>query len=224
MVPAHARCAGQDKIRPPHYPVTMTWLTSPSETTASLPAIWLIATDGGPANLAERSALRRMTARDILARQLGVSAGELEIDHDAKGRPLLAGPAGLGLHISLATRLGFVAVALARQPVGVDVERIDQSSPLPFAVLHARERSALLALPEPQRARAFARIWSAKEAYVKALGLGFARSPDSFCVGLNEGDGFTIDDAPLASRIIGAGRIIENGGQEILAAAIVTLS
>lgn len=224
MAPAHAPCAGQDKIHPSHYPETMIWLTSPSDTTASLPAIWLIATDSAPGNLAERSALRRTTARNILARQLGVSAGELTIDHDAKGRPLLASPMGLGLHISLATRLGFVAVALARQPVGVDVERIDPSSAPPFAVLHARERSALLALPEPQRARAFARIWSAKEAYVKALGLGFARPPDSFCVVLSESDGFTIDDSSLASRIIGAGRIIENGGQEILAAAIVTLS
>jgi phosphopantetheinyl transferase len=202
---------------------SMIWLTSPTATAATLPALWLIETGTSPANLAERSALRRETARGVLALQLAVPADAIAIGHDSNGRPLLDLPGGTGLQLSLATRSGYVAIALADRPVGVDVERIDSRSELPLTLLHPREREALLDLPPGRRPRAFARLWSAKEAYVKALGLGLVRAPESFCVDLGGEDGFTVTDPDYPGSITGAGRIIKNGGQEILAAAMVTI-
>ena len=200
----------------------MHWLTSPIAAPA-LPATWLIATGARPVNLAERSALRRETARRIIAAQLSLPIEAITIEHDERGRPLLARPAGTELHLSLATRAGVVALALALHPVGVDVERVEPLAVPPLAALHPRERKALLALPEPARPLAFAQLWAAKEAYVKALGTGFARAPESFAVTLASQEAFSVSDPERPHANLGLSRIKENGGQESLAAAVVVL-
>ncbi|AOO81010.1 4'-phosphopantetheinyl transferase family protein [Bosea vaviloviae] len=200
----------------------MHWLTSPIAAPA-LPATWLIATGASPANLAERSALRREMARRIIAAQLCLPIEAIAIGHDERGRPLLARPTAAGLHLSLATRAGFVALALAQHPVGVDVERVEPLAALPLAILHPQEREALLALPEPTRPLAFAQLWAAKEAYVKALGTGFARAPESFAITLTSPEAFDVADPERPGTSRGTRRIIKNGGQESLAAAVVVL-
>lgn len=191
-------------------------------TAATLPAAWLIATGARPGNLTERSQLRRETARQVIARQLGLPADAVTIGHDGTGRPFLSGPDGTGLHLSLATRAGLVAVALARRPVGIDVERVDAAAP-PLEVLQPEEAAMLRALPMASRPLAFARLWAAKEAYVKALGTGFLRAPESFAVTLLSAERFAVTDPFNPCAIEGAVRTIENGGQEILAAAMVLL-
>ena len=162
-------------------------------------------------------------AQRIIARQLGVPSAAATIGHDALGRPLLERPGGTKLHLSLATRAGLVAVALAERPVGIDVELVDLARPPPLAALHREEAAMLLGLPESARPLAFARLWSAKEAYVKALGTGFVRSPDSFAITLTTPERFAVTDVVLGSTRQGMGRTIENGGQEILAAAMIVL-
>ncbi|POR48053.1 4'-phosphopantetheinyl transferase family protein [Bosea psychrotolerans] len=201
----------------------MHWLTCPIAAPA-LPATWLIATGASPANLAERSALRRETARTIIAAQLGLPVEAIAIGHDERGRPLLAQPVGTGLYLSLATRAGFVALALAPHPVGVDIERLEPLATPPLAVLHPQERTALLTLHELARPLAFAELWAAKEAYVKALGTGFARAPESFSVTLTAQGVFSISDPERPGANLGMSRVTENGGQESLAAAVVVLS
>jgi phosphopantetheinyl transferase len=200
----------------------MIWLSSETEPAPSLPAVWLIATGAAPANLTERSALRRGIARRIIAAQANLAEADVAIAHDARGQPLIAHPAGTGLHLSLATRAGLVAVALAHSPVGVDVERIDPVTVPPLAALHPDERAVLLALPEPARPLAFAQMWVGKEAYVKALGTGFVHAPESFCLTLLDDDRFAIND-PERGPATGRGRIMHSGGEVTLAAAIVVL-
>ncbi|MBX9907100.1 MAG: 4'-phosphopantetheinyl transferase superfamily protein [Beijerinckiaceae bacterium] len=201
----------------------MIWLHALDETATSLPAVWLIASRRSPANLPERSALRRGIAHELIARQFSLPPQAVTIEHDEAGRPVLARPAGTGLHLSLATRAGLVAVALARAPVGVDVERIEPAVPPPLASLHSDERERLAMLPEAARPLAFAQIWTAKEAYVKALGTGFLRPPESFAVTLLTGGRFKIDDPERPTGALGHGLIDKNGGQGSLAAAMIVL-
>lgn len=197
----------------------MHWLRSIAATAPSYPAVWLIETQHRPRNLVERSRLRRETAQAVLAQQLGCPDGEVVISHDPAGQPRLAGPHASALHISLATRAGVVAVALARRPVGVDVELVDPDGPLPREALHPDELRTLDATEAVTRPLAFARLWAAKEAYVKALGTGFARPPESFAVSLLAPDRFRIDGVAAEGML----QTIENGGQEILAAAMIVL-
>lgn len=201
----------------------MIWLASPDATAPALPAAWLVDTGAQPADLAERSALRRGTARRILARHFQTPEERIGIGHDENGRPLLLTPAGTGLHLSLATRAGIVAVALAGRPVGVDVERVDTTAALPLAALHVLEREALAALPEQARAAAFARLWAAKEAYVKALGVGFVCPPESFAVSFDRPDGFNVADPARPAAMHGFSHVTKNGGHGTMAAALIVL-
>lgn len=201
----------------------MLWLSASDATAPTLPAAWLIATDRRPATLPERSALRRALARDILARQLGLPAEAVTIGHEPAGRPVIVAPHGTGLQLSLATRAGVVAVVLAHHPVGIDIERVDPAAEPPFEALHPGERQMLLELGPSARPLAFAQLWSAKEAYVKALGTGFVRAPESFRIRLVGGDGFEVDDPERAALAAGHSRITKNGGHETMAAAVIVL-
>ena len=199
----------------------MHWFDDADAIAPALPATWLVRTNAAPRNLTERSALRRGMARQIAARQLGCREEDVAIAHDAAGRPLLDLPRKSGLHLSLATRAGIVAVGLARHPLGVDVEQVDEQAAPPLDLLHPDERAALVAADTPQRARSFVRLWAAKEAFVKALGTGFRRAPESFAVSLLSETTFRVIDASAPTDAIGVLRTMKNGGHEIMAAAFV---
>jgi len=199
----------------------MHWSEHADAIAPALPAIWLVRTGANPRNLTERSALRRATARPIVARQLGCRENDVVIDHDPAGRPFLVTPERL--HLSLATRAGIVAVGLARHPLGVDVERVDMEEAPPFDLLHPDERRLLEATASPARPLAFARLWAAKEAYVKALGTGFTRPPEGFCVSLLSEARFGVIDRLRGTQAQGELRLMKNGGQDVLAAAAIVL-
>jgi 4'-phosphopantetheinyl transferase len=61
----------------------------------------------------------------------------------------------------------------------------DDVGPLVRQFFSAGEIAAWQALPAEQRGRAFYDGWTRKEAYLKALGVGLGRSPQSFSVSLN---------------------------------------
>ena len=83
------------------------------------------------------------------------------------------------------------AVALAAGPVGIDVE---EACPPDFralapVVMHGDELAAFGLLGGADAEAAFRRLWTRKEAVLKAAGMGFSRDPRSFAVGLAEGAG-----------------------------------
>ena len=92
------------------------------------------------------------------------------------------------------------AVALAEAPVGVDIEPSRAIEP-PWSLLHPNERKALETLTSEARPDAFLRLWTAKEAYLKALGLGFARDPTKIAISLD----FSILDEETAPTILARG-------------------
>ncbi|MBQ1074362.1 4-phosphopantetheinyl transferase family protein [Micromonospora sp. C31] len=109
---------------------------------------------------------------------LGRAEAEIVVAHGRDGRPLVAG-CGAGARAELAvsvSRSGSVVVVAARAggPVGVDVER---HRPLPAAALARRwyapvEAGWLAGRPADGQVADFLRLWTAKEAVGKALGVG----------------------------------------------------
>ncbi|WP_420103730.1 4'-phosphopantetheinyl transferase family protein [Bosea sp. (in: a-proteobacteria)] len=199
----------------------MIWADDPTFRTPHLPAVWLVATLARPVDRAERSRLRRDTARQVFAGQDGFSGWDGAIGHLPSGQPVL--PARPDLYLSLATRGGVVAVGLAESPIGVDVEAVEPAADIPLPLLHPQEQAALAVLDGLQRAVAFSLIWAAKEAYVKALGTGLLREPESFAVSLPGGGRFAVFDPARRDTPQGRTRLIENGGQVALAAAAIVL-
>jgi 4'-phosphopantetheinyl transferase len=80
------------------------------------------------------------------------------------------------------------AVSRTRE-VGIDIEQINAQfahDQIPERFFSAAEVAALRALPESLQIEAFFQIWTRKEAYVKARGLGLSLPLDSFDVSLGE--------------------------------------
>lgn len=131
--------------------------------------------------LVARGALRR-----VLAGALGIDPLVVPIREGAHGRPHLAprcpGLPPIGFNLSHSGERFIVALALGVDP-GVDVERIRARRSLERLARHCfspAERRAVAADPEPMHA--FYRVWSRKEAVIKADGRGVSIGLDRFDV------------------------------------------
>lgn len=118
---------------------------------------------------------RRGLARRALARRLQCSAEAIAIGRETAGAPLIVAP-HCGLHLSISGRDDLAAVAFAEKPVGVDIEPVGAPFEHPLNVMHAAERDLLARLGENAH-ETFLKLWTAKEAYLKALKTGFGREP-----------------------------------------------
>jgi|GEM_PF-1561491 len=77
------------------------------------------------------------------------------------------------LHFSLSHTGTVAACAIARSPIGLDVQRPVAVSPAVVArVCSAEEQAALQPLSDIHRRAAFARLWALKESWFKAVGTG----------------------------------------------------
>ncbi len=100
------------------------------------------------------------------------------------GRPLLLDADGMpvpGVHLSLSRAGGVVALAAAAHPVGIDIESVSAAAAAGFddVAFTAAERAAFGDDPDH---RMRTRAWAAKEAVLKAAGLGLRADPHALTV------------------------------------------
>ncbi|MEV7088424.1 4'-phosphopantetheinyl transferase superfamily protein [Streptomyces sp. NPDC093085] len=115
----------------------------------------------------------RLLVRRTAGALLGLPWPEVRLGRTALGAPVL--PDAPGTRLSLSHTGTLLAVALSRLgPVGVDAERAGRRTlpELAERICAPAELRALTALPVRERAEALIRLWTLKEAYVKALGTG----------------------------------------------------
>ena len=115
---------------------------------------------------------------------------------------------GGGVEFSVSHTRGLVAIALAAQPVGVDVEG-DPTDAWPDLVgwLHPNEQREVAAATDP--VVAFGRAWTRHEAHLKALGIGLGREPSLDHLGAGQQPvgspaGFALRDLPTPAGFHGA--------------------
>jgi 4'-phosphopantetheinyl transferase len=126
----------------------------------------------------------RGTLRALLADYVGCAPASLTLGAEADGKPFLHdGSARSPLCFNLAHADGVALVAVAWQrAVGVDIER-EAPERVDLAVAQrmfaADEARALAGMPAPLRCRAFYALWTAREAYAKAIGRGLEAMRDS---------------------------------------------
>nr|WP_246108867.1 4'-phosphopantetheinyl transferase superfamily protein [Streptomyces sedi] len=113
---------------------------------------------------------------DIPPRHVNLVRENCPLCDEPHGRPAVEGGAP---HFSLSHSGSLALLAVAAQPVGVDVEEVPSARTTAEVVgaLHPRERAELGLLPPAERPSACARIWARKEAYLKGIGTGLARDP-----------------------------------------------
>ncbi|WP_457512632.1 4'-phosphopantetheinyl transferase family protein [Streptomyces sp. TE33382] len=129
--------------------------------------------------------------RVLLGAHLGIDAHRVRFRREPcpccgepHGRPA-AEDLRVPLHFSLSHSGDLALLAFADAPVGVDVQTTGsvEAADEIRGVLHPREEAELAACEERVRPDAFARVWVRKEAYLKGLGTGLARSPSLDYVG-----------------------------------------
>ena len=161
--------------------------------------------------IAAHAALRR-----VLAAHLDENPAGLRFETDKRGRPHVVGKEGL--HFSLSHSGDRALVAVARTPtVGVDVEVYRDG--IDFERLAERnyteaEREELAGLAGDELRLAFYRVWTRKEAYVKALGKGLYHPLADFDVSAGEQarfhafrDGSSLDSWSLVDLALNGQRV-----------------
>jgi 4'-phosphopantetheinyl transferase len=132
------------------------------------------------ATATDRSAfvMARAAMRRGLGALTGLSPAAVSI-HDRPGRKPDLPDLAEGLDVSFSRSDGLALLAVGRGVrVGVDVEPVRSWDPqLAAVVLSAPELATLEGDPTVERARAFARVWTRKEALLKGVGLGLAVDP-----------------------------------------------
>ena len=129
----------------------------------------------------------------------GLKAGEICVSE--YGKPYFPGLPDF--HFSLSHSGERVLCAVSPQPVGCDIEKPRGYDPhLAQRFFHPDESAWLLSLPAEEQPAAFFRLWTCKESFIKALGLGLSLPLDSFAVRLIEPIGLaqTADERPWRLR------------------------
>ena len=154
---------------------------------------------------ARRYARLADSVKHLAGRALARQALRATFGQDAAG-PFALTPYGkpycprCGAHFSISHSGELVWLAVCREgPVGVDVEAM---RPLPelaelAARLHPREQAHILSKAADERAEAFYRCWTRKEAVLKALGRGLSLPLDSFAVDAGSGHAGWIVSLPV---------------------------
>jgi 4'-phosphopantetheinyl transferase len=124
----------------------------------------------------DRFLASRGLLRHILASYLDRSPGGIRFGYAAQGKPFLLEHPDLHFNLSHAADVMVVAVAPGRE-LGVDVEMVFSEAVMnevSGTVLSSPERVALEGLDPAERREWFVRLWTRKEAYIKADGHGMA--------------------------------------------------
>jgi len=132
-----------------------------------------------------RFALCRAALRAILCRQLGCGNERLSFGSSDHGKPFALvdeEPAAVSFNLSHSGKHGLIAL-VPHGRLGVDVEECvprRDFDELSEAVFGPHEQSALACVHGRDRVQLFFRLWTIKEALVKALGLGFTLDVSQF--------------------------------------------
>lgn len=128
-----------------------------------------------------RFIVARARLREELAARLGVSAGQVEFAYGENGKPRLANQA-LQFSVSHCDDVALFAFSPDAE-VGVDVEAIRQvreADAIAIQFFSPLEHAGYAALAPRDRLLGFLRVWTRKEAYIKALGVGFSMALEHF--------------------------------------------
>jgi 4'-phosphopantetheinyl transferase len=133
----------------------------------------------------------RGALRILLSQYLSTPAADVRFTYGERGKPrLVDATPDLQFNCSHSDEIAVFSIARGCE-LGIDVEKIRSPQDIE-AIAHRyfcpEEASDLLSVPAAERARAFFRCWTRKEAFIKAVGGGFAIPLDSFRVSLKIGD------------------------------------
>ncbi len=142
----------------------------------------------------------RCYLREVMADHLGIDPLDVEFRVGRAGKPELDAATAWRFNVSHSHEQILVTAAVGRE-VGIDIEFVRDD--LNWRELAERyfapaEVADIAALPTDQQRFGFYRVWTRKEAYLKALGLGLTVPLDGFRVSVGEPARLLATDHDLA--------------------------
>jgi 4'-phosphopantetheinyl transferase len=141
--------------------------------------------------LGHRFVAGRASLRQVLGQCLDRDPKDIHFTYHAAGKPELVDVGSHGLHFNLTHSGALAIIAVIRgRPIGVDLERMRTdfaSEAIAARFFSPREQAMLSELLQDERAAAFFRCWTRKEAFIKLLGAGLSFPLDEFDVSLAPG-------------------------------------
>lgn len=137
-----------------------------------------------------RFVISHALVRAALSEFADISPAAWRFRKNRSGRPEIENPLSLPLRFSLSHTRDLIACAVSRAlEVGIDVEAVEDSNDVAALAERAfapKELLVLNALPSGQRIDQFYAIWTLKEAYAKARGLGLSLPLDQAAFQIND--------------------------------------
>ena len=130
----------------------------------------------------------RAVLRILLGQRLGIAPAAVRFTYGAYGKPAVNGD--LRFNLSHAGSMALYGFAWGRE-IGVDIEhhrRQTDRMGIAQRFFHPDECARILQLPEQLREKAFYDVWSRKEAYIKATGMGLSLPLTGFQVPVAGGE------------------------------------
>jgi 4'-phosphopantetheinyl transferase len=123
-----------------------------------------------------RATVRIARCRQVIAEICGVKAGDVVLGSDSQGRPIIVSPRGGSLEFSTShcTDISVIAISQGKR-VGVDVDALSEIPDAPRFISWVASESEvekIFELPHAEQQIAMLRLWTRKEAYLKATGEG----------------------------------------------------
>lgn len=138
----------------------------------------------------QKQRLVRGLLRKLLAQYLGIAPQQVEFDYAEHGKPSLRNDPSLCFNLSHSRDM--VAYAFrCDYDIGVDIEYMRRQENLPGMIRHVASRAeqqALNSLESAQAQVAFYRLWTRKEAFIKAVGRGLGMGLRLINIGINAND------------------------------------
>ncbi len=130
----------------------------------------------------ERFIAARGMLRKLLGEYLNLEPNVITFSYNANGKPFLENT-NIEFNISHSNDIAVYAFTQS-SPIGVDIEKAKETYEDAVAKRYFSEEeyADLNAMPDSEKAQTFYRIWSRKEAVIKALGKGIIYPLSSFSV------------------------------------------
>ncbi|MEW4568921.1 4'-phosphopantetheinyl transferase superfamily protein [Tautonia sp. JC769] len=145
----------------------------------------------------------RILVRSVLSRYEAIAPAHWRFATGRYGKPRIADPPVVPpLYFNLSRTSGMIVCAVSRtcELLGVDVERWDQGAEnlvIADRYFAPSELAALRSLPDQDQAARFMMLWTLKESYLKAMGVGLTRPLQTFAITIEGNPGA---DDPIRIR------------------------
>jgi 4'-phosphopantetheinyl transferase len=176
------------------------WLVRVDSEKAPAPESWPLL-DAAERETAERFYFKRdwnlyvkshVWLRRLLGQFTDQEPQDVRFHREPNAKPVMLASLGTAVpFFNLSHTDGYLAIAISMtDDVGIDVEKIRtirDAGNLMQTILHPAEQAELAAMSPQQREHWFYRLWTAKEAYTKAIGKGLSHRFDRIAVDVRPG-------------------------------------